>query len=555
MKRTNKIVIIMLLVAVMLLGIGYAAIQNITLNINGTASADPTQSNFSVKFSGTPTVSDISKVNAEITDDVNATIQIEGLTSKGDIETAEYVVQNVSEDLSTNLIVETSNSNEEYFAIDATLAKTSLVAGESTTLLITVELIKTPIEEEVISTIGINLTAEPVQPGEEDGGDSSDGTSNISTGLKGMINVDEGLYISLDAEHWVDTINFDDFDQTDMTQWKEKESSKSIYISDNATFQTPVTGIKNIVPTELLPISTTGYSETSDGIGQTEVKFYKGTNTEKIKLMDDIDAVTERGYFAFDLFLMNTSVGSQKNVLQLNPLSDVIGEKEATEVKNTVRVGFALYENSGTAMAISGDNNLTPAQIVAGTSTGKTIKDFAIWEPNANKHTNTIVKSLANSLKLDITEHAKWNGLGAIDSNTGISKFSSNQSLPTYALTSGSKANPVGDGTSVHISDIYDWRVTDSIATAAKGVKKQFTLQTNAYESGSEKVLRDSSIDLVSTKKLELDSKALDKTFEIAANQYQKIRVYFWMEGQDPDCIDTASLVNGLTLNIGFSKK
>ena len=46
----------------------------------------------------------------------------------------------------------------------------------------------------------------------------------------------------------------------------------------------------------------------------------------------------------------------------------------------------------------------------------------------------------------------------------------------------------------------------------------------------------------------------LDSKFTIKANQYQKIRIYFWMEGQDPDCINEASLGGGLTLDIGFSK-
>ena len=41
----------MFIIAILLLGIGYAAIQNITLNITGTATADPNQANFKVMFS------------------------------------------------------------------------------------------------------------------------------------------------------------------------------------------------------------------------------------------------------------------------------------------------------------------------------------------------------------------------------------------------------------------------------------------------------------------------------------------------------------------------
>ena len=167
MKKTNKIILASAIVAVLLLGIGYAAIQNITLNINGTAAADPSQSNFKVMFSGTPTVSDYTYVTAAITDDTNATINVEGLTKKGDVVTATYTVQNASTDLSADLGVSTTNSNTEYFTLMSEFDKSSLVAGEATTLTVTVELTKTPIVDSVSATIGVQLEAMPVQPGEE----------------------------------------------------------------------------------------------------------------------------------------------------------------------------------------------------------------------------------------------------------------------------------------------------------------------------------------------------------------------------------------------------
>ena len=167
MPRTNKILIVIILVAVMLLGIGYAAIQNITLNITGTATADPSQSNFTVRFSENVQVSDSNKVTAAITDDTNATINVSGLTTNGDTVTATYTIQNTSADLSANLSVGTTNSNEEYFLIESKLGDETLTAGGATTLTITVQLIKTPISTVETSTIGIQITAKPVQPGQE----------------------------------------------------------------------------------------------------------------------------------------------------------------------------------------------------------------------------------------------------------------------------------------------------------------------------------------------------------------------------------------------------
>ena len=95
MSKTQKITIIAVIVAVLMTAVGYAAIANITLNIAGTAEADPSQENFKISFSGTPIVSDENKVNAAVTNDLNATLNVSGLTAKGDVVTAKYTIQNI----------------------------------------------------------------------------------------------------------------------------------------------------------------------------------------------------------------------------------------------------------------------------------------------------------------------------------------------------------------------------------------------------------------------------------------------------------------------------
>ena len=167
MAKSKKIIIAVILLVVLLIGIGYAAIQNITLSITGTAEAETSQDNFKVMFSGTPTVSDETLVTATVTDDTHATINVSGLTTKEDTVTATYTVQNVSTDISADLSVATTNDNPEYFTLSSQLEKTSLVEGEATTLSVTIELTKTPITDNVTSTIGIQLTAMPVEPGQE----------------------------------------------------------------------------------------------------------------------------------------------------------------------------------------------------------------------------------------------------------------------------------------------------------------------------------------------------------------------------------------------------
>jgi hypothetical protein len=181
MSKTNKIIIGIILTAVLLLGVGYAAIQNISLNITGTATADVSQSNFVVKFSNTPQVSDSNKVTASVTNSTNATMNVTGLTTKGDSVTATYTVQNTSADLSANLSVQATNSNEEYFEITTELGKTTLTSGDATTLTVTITLIKTPITDNITSTIGLQLTSEPLQPGEEGGNGNEETEPDVTS--------------------------------------------------------------------------------------------------------------------------------------------------------------------------------------------------------------------------------------------------------------------------------------------------------------------------------------------------------------------------------------
>ena len=187
MRRTNaKIVGGVLVLAVILVAVAYAAITSTQLNINGTGNATAKQDNFKVEFIGTPTTGGKGTTTATIDSSVktNGTVTVNGLTAKGDEATATYTVKNLSADLSADLSAKATSSNEEYFEVLCTLEKTTLKAQEETTLKVTVRLLKTPIDEtkENLKTdIGVTVTAEPKQPGEENNGGSDTVTSNTKT--------------------------------------------------------------------------------------------------------------------------------------------------------------------------------------------------------------------------------------------------------------------------------------------------------------------------------------------------------------------------------------
>ena len=183
MSKNTKIVGGVLLVAIILVAVAYAAITNVELNINGVGSAQAKQENFKVEFIGTPSTSGKGTTTATIneSDKTKGTVNVTGLTAKGDEAVATYTVKNQSSDISADLTAEATSSNQTYFEVICSLEKTTLKAQEETTLKVTVRLLKTPIDEtkeDLNSDIEVTLTAEPKQPGEETNGGSTSVSSN-----------------------------------------------------------------------------------------------------------------------------------------------------------------------------------------------------------------------------------------------------------------------------------------------------------------------------------------------------------------------------------------
>ena len=178
MRRTNsKIIGGILLVTILLVAVGYAAITKVGLNIDGTAKSEGNPDNFKVELIGEPQTSGDGTTTATINtaDKTQGTMNVSGLNAKGQTAIATYTVKNQSADLSADLTAKATSTNDEYFEVQCSLEKTTLKAGEETTMTVKVKLLKTPIDEtkENLSTeIGINVDAEPKQPGEENNGGS-----------------------------------------------------------------------------------------------------------------------------------------------------------------------------------------------------------------------------------------------------------------------------------------------------------------------------------------------------------------------------------------------
>ena len=362
---------------------------------------------------------------------------------------------------------------------------------------------------------------------------------NISiTNLSGTVEVADGLEVSLNAKNW----------SSQIVLGKEEGNYN---ITDSSTDYGPYVGHRNLMPSEMLPVSTLGLVETET---MSDLLMYRGKVTNSITLneivaMDetkttDINDPQFPGYIAFDIFLKNTSRRDVAEVLQLNydsSLQITEADKSVTGLQNTARVAFARYgsvDADGTWSGVSDSSVIDQATILKETGavlgeddTPVYITDVAIWEPNSNDHVQYIVDN-NNKLTWSPEDEKLYAKEELSDGSNG---FGLTTKMPTYALTSAA----VGQ----QINDIYDWSGTNSTT-----LQEQVTLQTTKT-SDSDYSISEGVQNLISTS----DSTGAT-LLTIAPNSIIRLRVYVWLEGQDVDCINYASHGGGITLNIGLVK-
>lgn len=374
--------------------------------------------------------------------------------------------------------------------------------------------------------------------------------------LRGRVAVAEGLEISLNAKDWSQEVDLDSVD------WSTDSYENN----------------KNNIPSEFQPVSTD-----CGGLGTAEdLTFYKGTLHNTVNLKDLIECELNSedneievsdpkypGYYAFDIFLKNTTNGnvttdalqlnydSYVKVLQsgdgLNPLDEdyetklqqLIAQREATGLQNTVRVAFALFK--GTSGTMDTQDTIL-ANTVGATSP---IDSVSIWEPNAAAHIESVINS--------------YNGekpISPITTANGKLSFTADEIIPTFAI----KTLPSHSSTS--LSNIYNWVVgnedlaqqmalqTDAVTgtyTIGTGVSQLIT-STIANNSKWNQKAATSSVSTSGAGADDANKKGADTNFTIPANSICRMRVFVWLEGQDVDCLSIASHGGGVEVNLDIMK-
>ena len=124
------------------------------------------------------------------------------------------------------------------------------------------------------------------------------------------------------------------------------------------------------------------------------------------------------------------------------------------------------------------------------------------------------------------------------DSN-GKAKYKATEVIPTYALTTASKNKTY--------ADLYNWDGTTNAS-----LKKQISLQTDTGATAAVKNLIS-----VSSPETSIYTKSPTgnvKQFQIKKNTIVRLRMYVWLEGQDPDCVNYASHGGGVEVDLGLIK-
>ena len=334
----------------------------------------------------------------------------------------------------------------------------------------------------------------------------------------------DSLSLSLDGKTWSDTVSI----------------SKETYSKNSYTGNTNSWGGDG-----LIPMSSVGKIDTDSS---RMILFEKGSLTTTpggYRLMasqvkNGTGNDEQDGYVAFDLFIKNLSGNAyykemnslNEEAIYLTTESEVKvaqdGGIENTGIENSVRVAFAQIgrvvatetnQNTITGITCTTDTNVTGIC---------TDRDAHIWEPNDRAH-------VQNAINWYKTSCRKRTGVSVTDEgsySTACNTIENGYSYETYAVS-----GVIGYEHNVDVYDGEDYNgYTDSDvdeAQAGKLVAYPYFTDTMKFQEGVDR-----------------------PTFiTLAPNSITKVRIYIYIEGQDVDNYDFASLGKIISVAFGFTKE
>ena len=263
---------------------------------------------------------------------------------------------------------------------------------------------------------------------------------------------------------------------------------------------------------------------------------------EEVKNTADAEV---KGYVAFDLFVQNLSGEAyydkitdphNEEAIYMTYDSKVTSEEAGSSVsgiENSVRVAFAQI---GRVKAESDSNAIQQITCKDAEVDGVKITGIcadraaSIWEPNDKKHVPNAIKWFEKSCKKREAQD-KW--------GEACDPIKDGEFYETYAVSDDidhSNEVDVYDGLNGYFGNITKHTEGTKVAEHA-AVNKLVNVNTF---TDSEKMLQ---------------AENRQELLRLAPNSVTKVRVYIYIEGQDVDNYDFASLGKQVKINFGFTKE
>jgi hypothetical protein len=291
----------------------------------------------------------------------------------------------------------------------------------------------------------------------------------------------------------------------------------------------------------LIPMSSVGEMDTTSS----RMKLYEkasltatpGGYRLMASLVNNSGAQEAEGYVAFDLFIKNFS-GSQyieeleeldEEAIYLTVDSEVTvaldGGVADTGIENSVRVAFGqIGRVAGTTTADTVIQSITCSDDEENHITG-ICRTAQIWEPNDTKHVPAAISWYETSCLPREADGEDVTDPDSYDDEGSCGTIIDGEAYPTYAVK-----EPI---TSADHVDIYD------------GLEYNKYLGTTKLEAYP--YFTDTHRDMTGTSR---------PTFmTLAPNSITKVRIYVYIEGQDIDNYDFASIGKKITVKFGFTKE
>ena len=379
-------------------------------------------------------------------------------------------------------------------------------------------------------------------------------TVNVST-FDVEIAATKGLYLSLDGVEWSETVGIN------------KTNFSSTYAGNTNTWSDG----------GLIPMSTVGEISSTDS---RLILFEKGSLTTTdggYRLMTsqvDNTLATRgtnhegKGFVAFDLFIKNLSgeeyyeTYNQLNeeAIYLTQASSVVVDETAgskqdkTGIENSVRVAFAQIAR--VEADVTDATNVIQKMTCAGGTlesepvTGICDRYAQIWEPNDKKHVSNAINWYTTAC-LKRTDSAATSFTYSTDKCKTIADDNYYQTYTVGNVIDYSNYVDVYDGTEYNnfTGSISDIKVNGN-STVENG-----TSDTNIGSILGEKEGKLYNYDYFTDTEKMLTGMDRPTFMTLAPNSITKVRVYVYIEGQDIDNYDFASLGKQIKVNFGFTKE